>query len=73
MLMLNKTLTAEQRLHKNVAALMAEDHFAMVCGVIMCMKHTVQKRGDEKRTQTAMTNGLEVVYDEEFVETLTYP
>lgn len=73
MLMLNKTLTAEQRLHKNVAALMAEDHFAMVCGVIMCMKHTVQKRGDEKRTQTAMTNGLEVVYDEEFVETLTDP
>lgn len=73
MLMLNKTLTAEQRLHKNVAALMAEDHFAMVCGVIMCMKHTVQKVGQPKRTETAMTNGLEVVYDEEFIDTLTDP
>lgn len=73
MLMLNKTLTAEQRLHKNVAALMAEDYFATVCGVIMCMKHTVQKQGQPKQTQTAMTNGLEVVYDEEFIETLTDP
>lgn len=72
MLMIGKPLTATQRVQKAVIDIMGNDYFAGINGVLMLMNHDVQsKDAQPKVTQTAITNGVDVLYAEEFVDSLT--
>jgi predicted metal-dependent peptidase len=72
MLMIGKPLNAQQRLMKAVVDIMSKDYFTALSGVLMALNQTVQpKDAKEKKTVTAMTNGLDVTYAEEFVDSLT--
>lgn len=66
MLMIGKELTAQQRLHKAVVDIMAHDTHMAVGPVLMI--------GDKKidaNTSTAYTDGVNEVYGEKFISTLT--
>ena len=72
MLMIGKPLTAQQRLMKAVVDIMAKDYFTSISGVLMALHQSIQpKDAKDKATETAMTNGLDVTYAEEFVDSLT--
>ena len=58
-------LTAEQRIEKIHVSLMRHPQFCLFSGLFMVGKVTV----DEK-TPTAKTNGVDVIYGREFVESL---
>jgi len=68
MLMIGKPLTAEQRLQKNVTALMGHEYFVALTGVLMSVEHEIDRSG---ATRTACTNGKWARYSPEFVETLS--
>lgn len=68
MLMIGKPLTPEQRLAKNIAAIMAQDYFVALSGVLMAVEHSIDTKGE---TKTAVTNGKWARYAPEFVETLS--
>ena len=65
MLMINKPLTAEQRLSKAVVAIMGNTKYNALAGTLM-----IGKRQVCAKTQTAKTNGRDEWYGEKFVETL---
>jgi predicted metal-dependent peptidase len=72
MLMIGKPLNAQQRLMKAVVDIMGKDYFTPVSGVLMVLKQSIQaKDAAEKATSTAMTNGIEITYAEEFVDSLS--
>lgn len=72
MLMIGKPLNAQQRMMKAVVDIMGKDYFTALSGVLMALNQTVQpKDAKDKKTVTAMTNGLDVTYAEEFVDSLT--
>lgn len=72
MLMIGKPLNAQQRMMKAVVDIMGKEYFTALSGVLMALHQTVQpKDAKEKKTVTAMTNGLDVTYAEEFVDSLT--
>jgi predicted metal-dependent peptidase len=68
MLMIGKQLTAEQRLHKAVVAIMAHNKYHSVSPVMMIGKKSVCDK-----TRTAKTNGRDEVYGRAFVDSLTDP
>ena len=68
MLMIGKQLTAEQRLHKAVVAIMAHSKYYSVSPVMMIGKKSVCDK-----TRTAKTNGRDEVYGRAFVDSLTDP
>lgn len=65
MLMIGKQLTAEQRLTKGVVAIMGEDRYTALAGVLM-----VGNRSIEEKLSTACTNGRDEMYGRAFVEML---
>lgn len=72
MLMIGKPLNAQQRMMKAVVDIMGKEYFTALSGVLMALHQTIQpKDAKEKKTVTAMTNGLDVTYAEEFVDSLT--
>lgn len=74
MLMIGKPLNAQQRLMKAVVDIMGKDYFTALSGVLMALHQKVQPKDVQNKdrvTSTAMTNGLEVTYAEEFVDSLS--
>lgn len=72
MLMIGKPLNAQQRMMKAVVDIMGKEYFTALSGVLMALHQTIQpKDAKDKKTVTAMTNGLDVTYAEEFVDSLT--
>lgn len=72
MLMIGKPLTAQQRLMKAVVDIMSKEYFYSLSGLLMTIHQSIQpKDAQDKKTATAMTNGLDIIYAEEFVDTLT--
>ena len=65
MLMLGKELTAEQRLSKAVVAIMGNDKYVALAGVLM-----IGKREVDDDHPTAYTNGRDEGYGRAFVDTL---
>ena len=66
MLMMNKQLSAEQRLTKAVVGIMANPKYVALAGVLM-----VGKRDIDDKVRTACTNGRDEKYGRAFVETLS--
>ena len=66
MLMLNKQLTAEQRITKSVVDIMAKDKYVALAGVLM-----VGSRGVDEDVPTACTNGRDERYGRAFVDGMT--
>lgn len=72
MLMIGKPLNAQQRLMKAVVDIMGKEYFYGLNGLLMTVRQSIQpKDAQDKKTVTAMTNGLDITYAEEFVDTLT--
>jgi hypothetical protein len=74
MLMIGKPLNAQQRLMKAVVDIMGKDYFTALSGVLMALHQKVQPKDVQNKdrvTSTAITNGLEVTYAEEFVDSLS--
>lgn len=65
MLMIGKQLTAEQRLTKAVVAIMGNDKYVALAGVLM-----IGKREVSDTVPTAKTNGRDEVYGRAFVESI---
>ena len=68
MLMIGATLTAEQRLSKAVTAIISSQRYRALVGVMMM---GTKKITDESGIPTAVTDGLNEMYDKTFVELLT--
>ena len=68
MLMLGKTLTAEQRLQKAVIDIMANQKYVALAGILMIGDRRVEDNAEE--CPTAYTNGRDEVYGRAFVDTL---
>jgi predicted metal-dependent peptidase len=68
MLMLGKTLTAEQRLQKAVIDIMANQKYVALAGILMIGDRRVED--DAEKCPTAYTNGRDEVYGRAFVDTL---
>lgn len=68
MLMLGKTLTAEQRLQKAVIDIMANPKHVALAGILMIGNRSVED--DERKCPTAYTNGKDEVYGRAFVDKL---
>ena len=60
-------LSAEQRIERTHVQLMKHPNFALFSGLFMIGKVEVQ---DDTHSGTAHTNGLDVIYDREFVNRL---
>jgi hypothetical protein len=65
MLMIGKNLTAEQRLSKAVVAIMGNDKYVALAGVLM-----IGKRSIDDECPTAYTNGRDEGYGRAFVDSL---
>jgi predicted metal-dependent peptidase len=65
MLMIGKNLTAEQRLSKAVVAIMGNDKYVALAGVLM-----IGKRSIDDECPTAYTNGRDEGYGRAFVDAL---
>lgn len=68
MLMLGKTLTAEQRLQKAVIDIMANPKYVALAGILMIGNRRIED--DERKCPTAYTNGKDEVYGRAFVDKL---
>lgn len=68
MLMLGKSLSAEQRLQKAVIDIMANRRYVALAGILMLGDRRVED--DERKCPTAYTNGRDEVYGRAFVEKL---
>jgi predicted metal-dependent peptidase len=66
--MIGATLTAEQRLSKAVTAIISSPRYRALVGVMMM---GTKKITDESGIPTAVTDGLNEMYDKTFVELLT--
>lgn len=66
MLMINKPLTAEQRLSKAVVAIMGNPKYVALAGTLM-----IGDRSVCEKTSTAKTNGRDEWYGRKFVDTLS--
>jgi len=64
--MFTQKLTAEQRLSKAVTAIMANDKYVALAGVLM-----IGERSIDDNVPTACTNGRDEMYGRAFVESLT--
>ena len=68
MLMLGKSLTAEQRLQKAVIDIMANGKYVALAGILMIGDRRIED--DERKCPTAYTNGKDEVYGRAFVDKL---
>ena len=72
MLMIGKKLNAHQRLEKALVDILAVERFTALSGVLLLVRHRIQRADDPKaKTGTACTDGVECVYAEKFVESLS--
>jgi len=69
MLMIGKTLTAEQRVTKALADILGNTNYIALAGILMMSGHKVVENG-ENGCITASTNGINVWYARGFVEGL---
>lgn len=68
MLMLGKSLSAEQRLQKAVIDIMANPKYVALAGILMIGNRRIED--DERKCPTAYTNGKDEVYGRAFVDKL---
>lgn len=68
MMMLGKSLTAEQRLQKAVIDIMANPKYVALAGILMIGSRRVED--NERKCPTAYTNGKDEVYGRAFVDKL---
>jgi len=68
MLAINTQLTAEQRLSKNITAIMGHERYIALAGVLM-----IGNKGIKDDCPTAYTNGRDEYYGRAFVDDLTDP
>src|SRR5512137_1458564 len=66
MLMINKQLTAEQRLERAIVEIMHNDRYIALAGILM-----IGKREVVDNLPTAATNGRDEFYGRKFVESLS--